>query len=438
MALGAGPEMFHLLRPRNTLAFVAAFCVFTGWRTGAAGLWALGLASGGILLLAFACALRWLRGIEGAREHPERAFQEEEVAVETRLRTRSLLPHFLLETRDTFAPGGARPVRALFPGVFRRGHGARVSYRETCVRHRGLYVIGPARAVASDPLGLFTREEPLELFTTLLVYPQAPGLRGLALLEEGVWAHVGVETVRREGQSEEFIGLGDYRAGDSPRRVHWPSSLRHGRLLVKRFQDERTTEVTICLDLGRLGLTGLGDQSTVEYGIRAAATLARQAFERGHATQLIAVGETVERVPPGSGLQHLLAVLDRLVFLKSGGERDFAEEIKRLRPVLRRGSTAALIFSAATLRLDALAPLIEDLRQQRVRALVILLDDRTFPKLYREQERLHAAGPGVEEAALRLRLLGARVHVLARHSHPAEAIRRGLGAEAAQDGSGLA
>jgi len=292
-------------------------------------------------------------------------------------------------------------------------------------------VIGPLRLRTADPLGLFERESLVPLFTTLQVYPQAPGLLDIPLLGEGTRPHTGIETVRMPGRSEEFIGLRDYRRGDPPRRIHWPSSARHRRLLVKEFQDERTTEVNIVVDLGRLGQSGLGDQSTGEYAIMCAAAVARQAFEKAHAFALFAVGARVDHVPAGRGARHLLTVLDRLTFLKPEGERDFAEEVAALRALFKRGSTTVLIFSASTLDIDRMAPVLETLLDEHVRMIVALIDDRTFPKLYRDQESARLKAAEIDEALMRLRLLGARVHLLRRDPRPDAAVRAGLSVEAA-------
>lgn len=429
MTTGVPADTFHLLRPRNVLLFLCAFSLPAAWRLDNPALWIFGWGAMALCLAAAAEAALMVRAIRGARLHAERSFQHETVPVELHLRNAARFGPFLLEVRDTFPPGVAHSIRTLWCGPWDSRHAAALEYESECHHHRGLYVLGPVRLRATDCLDLFERAPLLPVFTTLLVYPQAAELRGFGLLGEGTRRHVGMETVRHRGRSEEFIGLRDYRHGDPPRRIHWPTSAHHGHLLVKDFQDERTTEVSILVDLSRLGLGGLGDQTTAEYAVQAAGSVARHAFETGHAFQLFAIAKAIEHVPLGGGLQHLLTVLDRLVFLKADGERCFADEVAALRTACRPGSTVVLIFSVTTLAMDTLAPLLEDLAENRVRVLIILVDDRTFPKLFHEQERSHVAAAGIEEAVLRLRLLGARVHVLERHPAPAEAIRKGLGVE---------
>jgi len=433
VTLGTPRDTLHILRPRNILIFLSTFGLLVGHRMGNPGLWAMGLGAAALGLFAAATAPFLLRRVDARRIHDPRAFQGDDVQTEVRLRTEAHLGAFLVDVLEYFPPAGPDRIRSLYSGVWGRGREVVVRYRRTCHRHRGIYVLGPLRIHSSDPLGLFDREALIPLFTTLQVYPQAPELMQFSLLDEGTRPHTGIETVRMPGQSEEFIGLRDYRRGDPPRRIHWPTSAHHGRLLVKDFQDERTTEVSIVLDLGRLGLTGLGDQSTGEYAIMCAAAIARQAFEKAHAFQLFAVGNEIGHVPVGRGMQHLLTILDRLTFLRVEGNRLFAEELAALRPFFRRGSTVVLVFSATTLDLEHLAPLLENLLEERIKVIVALIDDRTFPKLYREQEQTHLAAAKIEEAVTHLRLLGARVHVLRRHPRPEGGVRDGLSGEAAAD-----
>jgi uncharacterized protein (DUF58 family) len=429
MALGMPREPFHVLRPRNVLIFLSSFCLLVGLQTGNAGLWTLGVASAVFMLSGALSVPLLFRHVEVRRVHDARAFQGDELPVELRLRNDSPSGSFLVEIVETFPPASPEFIRSLFADRWGRGREVVIRYRKECHRHRGVYILGPARIVSSDPLGLFERETLIPVFTTLHVYPQAPELMTFDVLGEGTRPHTGVETVRHPGRSEEFVGLREYRHGDPPRRIHWPTSAHHGRLLVKEFQDERTTEVSIVLDLGRLGLTGLGEQTTAEYAIMCAASVARKAHEKSHAFQLFAIGKEITHVPVGGGLQQLLTVLDRLIFLKAEGGRNFAEETTRLRSWFRRGSTVILIFSATTLNLDRMAPLLEDLVWSRIRVIVILINDRTFPKLYREQEKQHLAAAALEEAVTQLRLLGARVHVVERHPEPGTGVREGLAIE---------
>ncbi len=66
----------------------------------------------------------------------------------------------------------------------------------------------------------------------------------------------------------------DYQIGDSLRYIHWPKSAHRGDLAVKEMELEPSGDVWIVLDLNRQAHSGQGAESTLEYAIVVAASLA--------------------------------------------------------------------------------------------------------------------------------------------------------------------
>jgi uncharacterized protein (DUF58 family) len=75
-------------------------------------------------------------------------------------------------------------------------------------------------------------------------YPVAPlTLPGNRRLQPG-----GIAFAGHVGDAEEFVSLRDYRAGDTPRRIHWKAWARTGRPVVKEYQDEFFVRHALLLD----------------------------------------------------------------------------------------------------------------------------------------------------------------------------------------------
>lgn len=133
-------------------------------------------------------------------------------------------------------------LAALEPGTERR-------LRMTCVPlRRGVVSFEAVRLARSEPMGLARAQSRHPLAASLLVlprtYPVAPVLlRGARTLQPG-----GVAFAGRVGEAEEFMGLRDYRAGDTPRRIHWKAWARTGRPVVKEYQDEFFERQALILD----------------------------------------------------------------------------------------------------------------------------------------------------------------------------------------------
>ncbi|MDK2971812.1 MAG: hypothetical protein PWP23_1567 [Candidatus Sumerlaeota bacterium] len=424
----------RFLSPRNLLALIAGLGITLGIELRHPWLLAMGTTALGALLVSLWQAARMLKSLRVKRRHPSRSFEGEQVPLTLEIENDGSVPCSLILVEDHFPPGDVWRIRHLIEHPIERDERLEIHYTGECNRRRGLYTLGPVKFTARDPLGLFSRELSIEEFGLLLVYPTAVGLTMTQVLGNGTLAHVGIETIIRPGTSTDFTGVRPWHAGDSPNTIHWRSTARAGQLVVKEFEDEVTTNVTFFLDLGRLGLTGLGDQTSVEYAIKATASLARRAIEKGHAVSLYAVGKGTEYTPPGKGQRHLLMLLDHLALLKSQGDVPFLGELQLQVPRLSPGGTVIVVASASTLDADALLPLVAQMRGRRLLPILVLIDDRAFIKLYREQETRHYEAMGLEELARRLALEGARVHIVTKAKSQQQALLQGLEREVIADG----
>jgi uncharacterized protein (DUF58 family) len=91
------------------------------------------------------------------------------------------------------------------------------------------------------PFGLFSKSLRIEAPQPALVYP--------ALETLGVPARLGstAEIGERCAAGAEVSGLRDFAPGDPLRRVHWPSSLRRGALVVREVRSQQRDEIEVRL-----------------------------------------------------------------------------------------------------------------------------------------------------------------------------------------------
>lgn len=377
---------FTFLSKRNVLLFFTFFSFFMGYALGNRLLICLGCALLGLVIISGHSAHNFFRDFSARRIHYKRTFENAELRVKLQLTAGTTIPLYMLEIQDIFPAGDVFTVKSLIPRPIDSRTTMELEYVTVCTRKRGVYVLGPLKLICSDPLGIHKRKMELPVLTDLLIYPQAPGLSFFEVLGDGTLSQVGIETLLRPGHSEEFIGLREYRRGDSPRRIHWPSSAHHQELLVKEFKEDIVTEVSLFLDMRRLALSGIGDVTSLEYIIKAAAAVARIAIEKSHLVQAFILGNEVSHIPLGGGYQHLIALLDRFTFLRPKGERMLEDDIAPCLPLLKSGSTVILIVSATNVHPELLLPLLRQLTDKSIKISVILVDDRSFIKVYQDQE----------------------------------------------------
>ena len=116
-------------------------------------------------------------------------------------------------------------------------------------RHRGLIHVGPARAVRSDGLGLLRRVRSWDNPVTLYVHPRTVRVPFDAT---GFQVDVeGVVTAKLSSSDVSFHALRDYEPGDDRRAVHWQSTARLGKLIVRQYEETHRSHHVIVLDTSR-------------------------------------------------------------------------------------------------------------------------------------------------------------------------------------------
>jgi len=195
----------------------------------------------------------------------------------------------------------------------------RTSYRHTFVR-RGLYTLTGYRVATKFPFALFRKSRDVEAPLDVLVYPAPVHVRLPASRTQAR----GEAMSQRTGRRGEFVGLREHRSGDDRRDVHWRSSARTGRLVVREYQDEYAHEVVIGVDhaLPDAVRDAVADGAltpaielavaAVERAISVAASLAAVYLERGFSVELCARGC---HVPAGTGRMHEARIARALALL---------------------------------------------------------------------------------------------------------------------------
>lgn len=132
-----------------------------------------------------------------------------------------------------------------------RLHGREVAtatYRVTC-RPRGVYQVGPATAVASDPLGLAEMPALPGPVDRIVVYPTVEDLNGFPMVRGQDQAMNASRPEHSQRGGEDFYTLREYHHGDDLRRVHWPSSAKTDRLMIRQLETPWQSRALVLLDV---------------------------------------------------------------------------------------------------------------------------------------------------------------------------------------------
>ena len=299
------------------------------------------------------------------------------------LRNTSRIPKPWLEVHNPTSLPSGLPGRAIaLPGRTERSWLIRAP-----LTRRGHFRIEPLQIRTGDPFGFFESSASVGSGINVVVYPRlepvplwrlpASNIDGSTAMRERTLQATPLATTVRP-----------WAPGDAFNRIHWKATARHGDIHVKEFDLEQTADAWVLLDLERSAQHGVGDQSTVEVAVRAAAAVADKALVENRAVGMTVNGHRLAQLQADRGGRQHLKVMQLLAAVDGDGATPFAEALVTSIARIRRGMTAVVITAA----LDrGWIKALSTLRSRGVTSVVILLDVPEFEKAERI-ERARAAG----------------------------------------------
>jgi uncharacterized protein (DUF58 family) len=355
-----------------------------GWFTAATGvaLWVVGRSFGtGVLeqigfgiiaLVAIGAVVVALRRDDLRVERtivPARARAGQAVAVELHLRNvgRRTLPLLLIDDRLPLDLAGH--ARFALSGV--EGGGVRTAAYEIRPPRRGRFPIGPLGVSYLDPFGLAGATSLLAATDELLVHPR---IERLTLPRDlGSQRSISMSALRQlsGARGEDFYTMREYSQGDDLRKIHWPSTAKRGKPMIRQEETPWHTRASILLD----DRAGPGEAFTESIGferaVEAAASFCDLYHRSGYTYRF--VGAHHPGVASGRGTDHFHRCLDALATLTPTDEPRAGDALLARLAELELGATAegTLVVVSTDLSPDAAGAVSRCLR--RFGTAVVLL-----------------------------------------------------------------
>ena len=381
-------------RQRRTAVFILAFVSLLGaLLTGRDILFNIAYLLGILLIISFAWAWVNINYVHISRITRTRRTQVGRPLEERfTIRNTSAIPKLWLEMRDY----------ATLPGHFSSHVVSNLSGKQvyswrvtTLCRERGRYQLGPIRLTTSDPFGLFPMQRNLTPTSNVVIYPITYDIRQFAL---PIGILPGGDALRRRTHyvTTNASGVRDYAPGDSFSRIHWRSTARRNRLIVKEFELDPLADIWIVPDMSLYGHVATEPvrqqedhtipnwmkpeefklpESTEEYTVSAAASLAQYFLRRDRSVGLLGYGQSNEIVQPDRGERQLNRILETLSVLRAQGEVPIQDVLHAESHVFPRGTTVIVV--TATTR-EAWVTSAQQLARRGLRVVTILVDPESF------------------------------------------------------------
>ena len=169
-------------------------------------------------------------------------------------------------------------------------------------------------------------------------------------------------------------GVRDYAPGDSFNRIHWRSTARSGKLMVNTF--ELIRQATSGLrSIQASAQAGSGDESTEEYGVKVAASVARHFLNQNRNVGLLTFGERLEIVEVERSAQQMTRLLEALAVARANGDIPIGDLLNVEGKRFGRHTTLIVITPSTD---EAWVLSMMQLAQRGVKVAVVLLEAGTF------------------------------------------------------------
>ena len=192
---------------------------------------------------------------------------------------------------------------------------------------RGKLELDVLTASTVFPFGLTKILRTFSATEQIIIWP-AKGKLLVDLLHHGAQKAPTGSPGRKQGGQDEFIGLREYRQGDSMRWIHWRKSATRSAPVVIEKAHPSPEKLFLIFDLPVAVQTD-GHENPCEKFLRFGATLIDQALKRGYVVGLaIETEKQVELVAPANGIAtrtHLLDLLAEYVPPSENSDKRFIQ-----------------------------------------------------------------------------------------------------------------
>jgi uncharacterized protein (DUF58 family) len=309
----------------------------------------------------------------------------------------SIIPKIWLKIIDQAKLSGVSGSRIITWLGSRQTH-AYLAY--SLLEHRGWYELSPTLVESGDIFGLFLIRKAFESQARLLVIPHTFDIQ---TFPEPFGVLPGGRALKQKTLevTPYAAGVREFVPGDPLKRIHWPSSAKKQKLIVKEFEKDPLAEVWIFLDAEKAMQFKAGEPEnydsreywlvkyswmkkapeymlppdTEEYAISIAASLAKYYIQQGREVGLISAGQNYSILPAERGERQLGKILETLAVIQAEGEIPFWHLVSSQIRRLARGTTIILLTPSDD---EKLLTVVMELVQRGLLPVVILIDQSSF------------------------------------------------------------
>jgi uncharacterized protein (DUF58 family) len=251
-----------------------------------------------------------LRGITVQRSFPKHLFACEKFNTFWQVENKKTVPSFsiklkeIMERDEKSLDGGKGYFIKVLPGKMVKGS---VPY---CFKKRGSYKLKGFRLSTHFPFGLFLKSRMVECSREVIVYPpikslQTSNIKGKALHDKAIRLI--------KGRGGNLRNIREYIPGEDSRAIHWKSSAKSSRLLLKEFEKEEGKRVTIVLNNTKGPEKDSRFDDLFEKSVEFTASIVSSLISSGYS---VGIQTLQEKIPCREGGESLYRIMNLLAVIE--------------------------------------------------------------------------------------------------------------------------
>jgi len=251
-------------------------------------------------------------------------------------------------------------------------------------RRRGRHSLRRVDARFASRLGLAEKEVRFDVLSEVRVYPGVHAIGSAArMLRRGLRQEAGIRRSRRRGRGTSFESLREYVPGEETRHMDWKATAKRGKLIVRRYEVERSQNVILMLDAGRWMTSEVAGLTRLDHVLNAALLLAHVAASRDDRVGALAFHrEILAWVPPSKGRGAVERIMEAVYDIEPVmDESDYGGAFTYLASRHRKRSLVILLTDV--LSREASRAVVEEARRSARRhvPLIVTLRDTDLDAL---------------------------------------------------------
>lgn len=184
---------------------------------------------------------------------------------------------------------------------------------------RGEYFFGTLNVYVSSPLRMVSKRYRFNKNQMVPTYPSYIQLRKYDLIAfSNNLFQYGVKKIRRIGHTMEFEQIKEYVHGDDIRTLNWKATAKKNSLMVNQFQDEKSQNIYMVIDTGRVMKMPFNGMSLLDYAINATLVLSNVILKKQDKAGMFSFSKKVEnRVVAEKRTSQMQKILESLYNIKT-------------------------------------------------------------------------------------------------------------------------